>query len=236
MRKFIILIFVFISQISCGQFYGLNRNYEIACYGYLYNWYAIDDSREITSSSDWTVPTNAQWTDLGNHVGGFSVAGGKLKTTDEILWESPNIDATNEYGFSAIGSGSRNFNGEFISLGLQSNHWASDASVIYCKTAVNNSGTGYNTLSGTKERGFAVRLVKDATGLSDGETTTYTGNDGKTYNAIVIDELYWTTENLEETQYRNSDAIPVETDNTTWAGLTTGARCLYNNDSNNACK
>ena len=38
-------------------------------------------------------------------------------------------------------------------------------------------------------------------------------------------------ENLKTTKYRNSDPIPNVTVNTSWAGLTTGAYCWYNNDA-----
>lgn len=40
----------------------------------------------------------------------------------------------------------------------------------------------------------------------------------------------WMAENLRTTYYRNGDAIPNVTDNTTWIGLNTGAYCWYDND------
>jgi uncharacterized protein (TIGR02145 family) len=79
-----------------------------------------------------------------------------------------------------------------------------------------------------------VRLVKDTTTLSDGETGTYTGNDGKVYRTICIGTQEWLADNLAETKYRNNDSIPEVTDNTAWAGLSTGARCSYDNDPSNA--
>ena len=39
--------------------------------------------------------------------------------------------------------------------------------------------------------------------------------------------------NLKVTKYRNGDSIPEVTYNSTWAGLTTGAWCYYDNDSGN---
>jgi uncharacterized protein (TIGR02145 family) len=38
-------------------------------------------------------------------------------------------------------------------------------------------------------------------------------------------------ENLKARNYRNGASILLVTDNTTWTGLSTGARCWYNNDS-----
>jgi uncharacterized protein (TIGR02145 family) len=51
---------------------------------------------------------------------------------------------------------------------------------------------------------------------------------------IVIGQQRWTRENLDVVTYKNGDIIPQVQDNATWAGLTTGAWCYYNNDVSNA--
>ena len=82
--------------------------------------------------------------------------------------------------------------------------------------------------------GFApAELVKNSTTLSPGETGTYTGNDGKTYDTICIGTQEWMSEDLRETKYRGLSSIPNVTDNTAWFNLSTGAYCIYNNDLNN---
>lgn len=43
----------------------------------------------------------------------------------------------------------------------------------------------------------------------------------------------WMPANLDVVTYRNGDSIPQVTDSATWANLTTGAWCYYNNDSSN---
>lgn len=43
----------------------------------------------------------------------------------------------------------------------------------------------------------------------------------------------WQTKYATTTTYRNGDVIPQVTNNATWAGLTTGAWCYYNNDPAN---
>jgi len=48
---------------------------------------------------------------------------------------------------------------------------------------------------------------------------------------VVIGSQTWTTQNLNVSVYRNGDPIPQVTDDVTWASLTTGAYCYYNNDS-----
>ncbi|MDD3731704.1 MAG: fibrobacter succinogenes major paralogous domain-containing protein, partial [candidate division Zixibacteria bacterium] len=62
---------------------------------------------------------------------------------------------------------------------------------------------------------------------------TVTDIDGNVYQTITIGTQVWMAENLKVTHYREGDAIPHVTDGTTWAGLTTGAYCEYNNDVNN---
>ena len=63
--------------------------------------------------------------------------------------------------------------------------------------------------------------------------------DGNIYQAVKIGDQYWMAENLKVTKYRNGEAIPKVTDTGTWtddgswAGLSTGAYCNFdNNDSN----
>lgn len=53
--------------------------------------------------------------------------------------------------------------------------------------------------------------------------------DGNTYPTITIGKQVWMAENLKVTHYRNGDAIPNETKSKTWAGLSTGAYCWYDN-------
>ena len=84
-------------------------------YGKLYNWYAVSDNRGICPTG-WHVPSQSDFITLRENLGGASVAGGKLKLTGTTFWLNPNIDATNESGFSAIGGGTRNSGGSYTVL------------------------------------------------------------------------------------------------------------------------
>ena len=82
-----------------------------AIYGKLYNWYAVNDPRGL-SPVGWHVPSDAEWTMLSNCLGGYSIAGGKMKSTGTLeagtgLWLSPNTDATNSSGFTGLPGGIR---------------------------------------------------------------------------------------------------------------------------------
>jgi uncharacterized protein (TIGR02145 family) len=85
---------------------------NVTTYGRLYNWYAVNDSRNIAPTG-WHVATDVEWTTLTDYLGGASVAGSKLKEFGTTHWESPNADATNESGFTALPGGDRSFNGPF---------------------------------------------------------------------------------------------------------------------------
>ncbi len=61
--------------------------------------------------------------------------------------------------------------------------------------------------------------------------TACTDFDNNNYATVKIGNQIWMAENLKTTHYKNGAAIPNITDNATWAGLITGARCYYNNDS-----
>ncbi len=63
---------------------------------------------------------------------------------------------------------------------------------------------------------------------------TMTDQSGNTYKTIVIGTQTWMAENLRTTKYRNGENIPNVTDNTTWAGLSTGAYSDIDNDSRNS--
>ncbi|MFN5372663.1 MAG: fibrobacter succinogenes major paralogous domain-containing protein [Bacteroidia bacterium] len=58
-----------------------------------------------------------------------------------------------------------------------------------------------------------------------------TDQDGNVYKTIIIGSQEWMAENLKTAHYRNGNAIPVVTSNTTWANLSSGASCWHNNDS-----
>ena len=57
--------------------------------------------------------------------------------------------------------------------------------------------------------------------------------DGYGYPTVLIGDQCWFAENLRTTVYADGSAIPEVTDSGAWAGLSTGARCDYDNDASN---
>jgi uncharacterized protein (TIGR02145 family) len=60
----------------------------------------------------------------------------------------------------------------------------------------------------------------------------YKDIDGNICPTVDIGSQKWMSTNLKVTHYRNGDPIPRVTDSATWANLTTGAYCEYDNDTN----
>lgn len=205
---------------------------EDISFGLLYNWNAITDARNIAAEG-WHVSTHDDFNTLNSYAGGLTVTGGKLKEIGTDYWLSPNVGATNEFGFNGRGGGIRtSIYDDFKAEGHYLTSTSITSTICWRATmrAVNDD-IQFHTCN--KIWGLSVRIVKDSTTLSHGETGIYTGNDGKIYRTICIGTQEWVADNLAETKYRNGDTIPEVTDQTTWNGLTSGALCAYNNDWDN---
>jgi len=100
-----------------------------AIYGRLYNWYAVNDYRNIAPIG-WHVPTITEWITLITYLNGEdaaytgpSTAIIKLKEIGTTHWQSPNAEATNETGFTALPGGK--FYDRFIDFGTDGWWWSS---------------------------------------------------------------------------------------------------------------
>ena len=95
-------------------------------YGFLYNWYAIDDNRNIAPPG-WHVPSFKDWQYLNAFLGGESLSGGKMKTQGTGFWEAPNTNASNASGFSALPAGfRRGINGIYFYSGYFIYFWSAE--------------------------------------------------------------------------------------------------------------
>jgi uncharacterized protein (TIGR02145 family) len=131
-----------------------------ALYGGLYNWYAVNDSRNICPSG-WHLPSDAEWTILTTYLGGLSVAGGKMKAA--LNWNTPNAGALNTSCFSGIGSGDRHEDGLFFDSGVYSAWWSSTesstANAWYYGNEYYDAATGRSNYN--KKAGFSVRCIRN---------------------------------------------------------------------------
>jgi uncharacterized protein (TIGR02145 family) len=135
-------------------------------YGKLYNWYVINDPRSLCPAG-WHVPADTEWQVLIDYLGGWEVAGAKLKSTGTLeagtgLWASPNTGATNESGFTALPGGMRDSDSQFHFLNSIGHWWSSTElspeaaweRVLYYD-GIHVARHGFD-----KRRGFSVRCIK----------------------------------------------------------------------------
>jgi uncharacterized protein (TIGR02145 family) len=110
------------------------------------------------------VPTDAEWTTLTTYLGGESVAGGKMKSVS-ALWNPgyPNVDATNNSGFSGLPGGSRDNFGGFHDISNYGSWWSSSESssnsVWY--RSLSRSGPEVARYDVDKSYGFSVRCLRN---------------------------------------------------------------------------
>lgn len=130
-------------------------------YGALYNWYAVNTGKLCPAG--WHVPTNDEWITLTVYLGGVVVAGGKLKESGTSHWDSPNVEATNETGFTGLPGGVR-LDGDFMFNGISGSWWSateSNPSWAYEMGLNYNSGNVFSVSFNPKSNGYSVRCLKD---------------------------------------------------------------------------
>jgi uncharacterized protein (TIGR02145 family) len=137
-------------------------------YGKLYNFYAVIDPSGLCPVS-WHVPSNAEWTELTNYLGGPEIAGVRMKS--ELGWDEINTIITNEIGFSGLPGGKRIYedldftgiNGDFFGIGSACTWWSSsqsdDANAWILSLSKYHNNTNIQT--SLKLNGYSVRCVKD---------------------------------------------------------------------------
>jgi uncharacterized protein (TIGR02145 family) len=110
--------------------------------------------------------------------------------------------------------------------------------LVYNTATVSDILPGYFYNSGTIVSPFWTRLVTDAVSkayadLLELRLKAYVDslfNPIVQPSSVTIGNQIWTDKNLDVSTYRDGTVIP-KVDDATWANLTTGAYCYYNNDS-----
>ena len=128
-------------------------------YGKLYNWYAVIDPRGLAPEG-YHIPTDVEWTTLTVYLGGYSIAGTKMKSTSG--WEN-NGNGNNTSGFAGLPSGYRGNNGNFYIIGAYGTWWS--FSELNSNDAwfrnLNNKNGIVSIGTNSKRHGFSVRCIKD---------------------------------------------------------------------------
>ncbi len=153
------------SSLSSAAFcwYTNDKSNNISNYGALYNWYAVNSGKLCPAG--WHVPSEKEWNTLSEYLGGESLAGGKLKESGEDHWYSPNLGASDDYGFTALPGGYRTglSTGNFRARGFAGWWWASTEDTVISARGrlIFFDASELVPGSGLKTNGYAVRCVKD---------------------------------------------------------------------------
>lgn len=130
-------------------------------YGALYNYYTVTDSRNLCPAG-WHVPSDTEWAELIEFLGGANNADEKLKEADFEHWNPMGFDADNSSGFTGLPGGRRTSNGAFSSIVDQGFWWSTSEA-----TSVSTWGRslGYNFIGVVrsdynKKNGNSVRCLK----------------------------------------------------------------------------
>jgi uncharacterized protein (TIGR02145 family) len=126
-------------------------------YGKLYNWYAVNDPRGLAPKG-WKIPSDNDWLIMINFLGGESVAGKKLKSTN--LWsafDEKNGNGTNESGFSGLPGGGCLFKGTFFDIGQFAYWWNSSELTHGLSNSDDSINNGFNS---DPSAGYSVRCIK----------------------------------------------------------------------------
>ena len=144
--------------------------------------------------------------------GNITSDGGSQITQRGVCW-STDPDPTIEDFYTVNGSGTGSYESNMEGLSINT--------VYYVRAyAINGAGVAYGAGQAIS---FRTLFFVEGNGVTD--------NSGNNYSSVFLGTQEWMAENLRTANYRNGDAIPNVTNATEWIGLSTGAWCYYNNNS-----
>ena len=133
-----------------------------AKYGKLYNWYAVNDPR-ILAPKGWHIPSDAEWTTLGNHM--RDETSKIMKNTRRL---NTNENENNKSGLLGLLGGYRLGDGKFLRIAVSAGWWSSTESNARFARGRSTHGNGDNLYGlnddmgyGSKVVGLSVRCIRD---------------------------------------------------------------------------
>lgn len=149
--------------------------------------------------------------------GTISSDGGATITAKGVCWSTSTNPSINLSTKTSNGTGIGTFTSNITSLSANT--------IYYLRAyATNSVGTAYGN--------EIVFTTPNSTTLNV-PGPNITDFDGNVYQTVSNCNQTWMKSNLNVSHYRNGDVIPQVTNPATWASLTTGAWCYYNNISAN---
>lgn len=161
-------------------------------YGRLYTWDAAMNGSTYVGSQGacpcgWHVPSDEEWRELENFLGGAYVAGGKMKEDGTAHWNSPNTGADNSSGLTFLPGGEydAHYNPNKFSL-------LNEYAVLWTSTEISSLKArerylAYNDAKSSiydwyKTMKYSVRCVKDTF------TTAINNNSGSISDSFKLNQ------------------------------------------------
>jgi uncharacterized protein (TIGR02145 family) len=143
-----------------------------ANYGFLYNGFAaagiitnLGSPTKHICLVGWHVPSEGEWRDLIDYLGGANDAGNKIRSTGTTYWNSPDPGTNNSSGFSALPGGYRNYDTDprFFAINTFASFWSTTQYPSSPNDAANFfvSDTGIGINYPDKKRGYSIRCIRD---------------------------------------------------------------------------
>ena len=151
----------------------------VETFGYLYNWYAVNDSRKLCPDG-WHVPTDSEWNKLVISIDSGadttstssvqSTTAGTVMKSEETntsvgigLGWNPGSPGTNTSGFSALPGGFRQIDGSFIAIRGSAFFWSATEYPLTDAWSRNLYRSNGNVVryNDTKSFGASVRCLRD---------------------------------------------------------------------------
>ena len=143
-----------------GSWCFSDNKYTCLTYGRLYNW----ETALKACPSDWHLPSDKEWSQLVNFLGGENIAGGKMKGKDTGFWRySKTAVTTNSSGFSVLPGGYRDLLGAYRLFTKRAYFWSAsqnNATTAWTRYLIYRSESVVRN-NRIKSCGFSVRCIRD---------------------------------------------------------------------------
>lgn len=202
-----------------------------AYYGKLYNWYAVNDERNVCPCG-WHPATAEEWNRLAVATGGGRNTRVAIKSNHDGFWKFPDERETGKSGFEALPGGYRQYEGHFDGFGTKAYWWAADEHeqlrseapyrMLWYEGRQDSFSNGQTM---RKHHGASVRCIEDHKGqpepkrsgqLHTPTTTIVHDIDGNSYGTVIIGSREWMMSDLRTTRFSNGDPIPHIPDQELW--------------------
>lgn len=142
-----------------------NVQSHVDIYGRHYTWNSVmngatSEKAQGIAPDGWHIPSDTEWQELFDFLGGISVAGGKMKSTGTDYWDAPNSNATNSSGFSSLPAGG-GYPLNFEGMGMGTHYWSSTSHGSTAMAPTVHSGKDVLVPKVPKTMSLSVRCIKD---------------------------------------------------------------------------